>query len=91
MKVAVVTPFHKPRDRWFDQCLESVHGQTHPDCFHVLVGDGVSLDPPVPSKKLAQLTLSHNIGDYGDSPRTLSRATRLEAGQPVATTSAWFV
>lgn len=71
MKVAIITPFHQPDDPWLQQCIRSVREQTHGDCRHVLVGDGAALPADVPSDSLLQITLNRNIGDYGDSPRTL--------------------
>jgi glycosyltransferase involved in cell wall biosynthesis len=80
MKVAVVTPFHQPEDPWLIKCMESVCGQTYANCLHVVVGDGVSLDVEVPCENLHQLTLSNNIGDYGDSPRTLGAIYAFSIG-----------
>ena len=71
MDIAIITPYHQPDDPWLRQCIRSVREQTHGDCLHVLVGDGAALPADIPSDNLFQITLSRNIGDYGDSPRAL--------------------
>jgi glycosyltransferase involved in cell wall biosynthesis len=71
MRVAVVTPYHKRHDEFLSQCLASVASQTHTNCFHVLVGDGCDSADVQISDRVHKISISHNIGDYGDSPRTL--------------------
>lgn len=71
MKVAVVTPYHQADDPRLQDCLRSVDAQSHGNCVHVLVGDGPACTPADAGDRRLHLGLSHNIGDYGDSPRSL--------------------
>lgn len=71
MRIAVVTPYHTTQTDALKKCMESVKRQTHPECIHVLVGDGCHHEGLAVSDSLHKVTLSHNIGDYGDSPRSL--------------------
>ena len=80
MKVAVVTPFHQPADAWLDQCLQSVLDQSHADCLHILVGDGQDLQHVAPNDRRVHVALSQNIGDYGDSPRTIGAIYAFSLG-----------
>lgn len=72
MLVAIVTPYHDSKTlHWLQECIESVRRQSYKECIHVLVGDGFqAMDLPI-HDRLHTIHLSHNIGDYGDSPRAL--------------------
>ena len=86
MLVAVVTPYHNPANNaWLLKCIESVRQQTYNRCFHVLVGDGYDCSDISPSESIHKLTLSRNIGDYGDSPRSLGAIYALAKGADAVT------
>lgn len=72
MKVAVVTPLHSGHLGSVERCIKSVAWQTHPDVIHILVSDGCDLPEHLAaSKNLHHVRLPHNLGDYGDSPRSI--------------------
>lgn len=78
MRVAVVTPFHRPRLDWLAQCHASVRAQTHA-CDHILISDGAG---PVPladfSGTCIQLPQAH--GDFGDAARAVGAALAAAEG-----------
>lgn len=82
MKVGIITPFHDLSSPYLDECLSSVDKQSHPDVLHVLVGDGVSLSSGsrLKGKNRILISLSSNIGDYGDSPRALGAIYAFSKG-----------
>lgn len=80
MKVAIVTPYHDPNSPYLKQCAESVRGQIHGDNLHILVGDGCKTEKLQEHSKLLHIQLSKNIGDYGDSPRSLGAIYAFSLG-----------
>lgn len=70
MKIAVITPYHEITDELL-HCLKSVKEQDHPNFLHITVGDGCDLPQHLFHEKLLNIPLPVNIGDYGDSPRSI--------------------
>lgn len=80
MLVAVVTPYHRIDSEDLSQCIESVKNQTYKDVFHVVVGDGCRHIKIEESAYLHAVSVSHNIGDYGDSPRSIGAIYAFSQG-----------
>src|SRR6267142_5946268 len=78
MRIAVVTPFFKPRLDWLQQCHASVRAQTHV-CTHILISDGAGSNP-VTGVQGQFIELQHNHGDYGDTPRAVGSISALTQG-----------
>jgi len=78
MRIAVVTPFFKPRLDWLQQCHASVRAQTH-TCIHILISDGAGPNP-VAGFQGQFIELQHNHSDYGDTPRAVGSISALAQG-----------
>ena len=78
MRVAVITPYHKPQPEWLRQCHESVLSQTH-SCVHVLVADGLPVPEP-DSWQAQHIILAGNCNDYGDTPRAIGSMSAIGQG-----------
>ncbi len=78
MRVAVVTPFHKTKLEWLEQCHASVRAQTHP-CVHFLVSDGGG---PHPLKLFDGqfIELQRNHADWADTPRAVGSTVAMGQG-----------
>lgn len=69
MKIAIITAYHQVTPE-LKQCLNSVDEQTYKNIIHIIVGDGCNL-PSDLTKNVLNLPLPVNIGDIGDTPRSI--------------------
>ena len=78
MKVAVITPYYKPRRDWLEKCHQSVLQQTHP-CTHILVGDGCAEDY-LNDWDIQHITLQKGCRNSGDTPRGIGSVSAIGQG-----------
>ena len=78
MRVAVITPFHRPNIEWLAQCHASVRAQTHA-CTHIVISDGGG-EMPLAGFTGEFLRLDHKHADYGETPRAVATMVAIGEG-----------
>ena len=80
MRIAVVTPSYQTKTEWIEKCIASVANQTYRNVFHVIVSDGCGSQAIEQFPDVEFIALPKNIGDYGDTPRSLGSIYALAKG-----------
>lgn len=79
MKVAVVSAYYNEPLEVIRRCHDSVLAQSHLDCTHILVSDGIP-NPEIDAWKAQHLRLPVSHSDYGDTPRFVGAVTAFAQG-----------
>ena len=78
MRVAVITPYYKEETEHLRKAHDSVAAQSHP-ATHFMVADGFP-NEEVARWKIQHIVLSHNLDDFGDTPRVIGALAALAQG-----------